>query len=168
MFRGGCSATCHTPRNSISTSFENAFLNAFDCFHPSSSALVYILYANGTCWWLHVGRRPTLWIIPARLSGDQLNGFANSILGRLTTGQCRHRAKTQRCKSDHGPGLGEWSSISWFIDDSWLRLQFCIKNSYPPVGSYQIPELQMGCSGLTHNVGIEVARNGHVKVLVEI
>ena len=54
------------------------------------------------------------------------------------------------------------------VDDSWLHLQFCIKNSYPPVGSYQIPESQMGYSGLTHDVGVKVARNGHVKVLVKI
>jgi hypothetical protein len=59
-------------------------------------------------------------------------------------------------------------SISWFIGDSRLHLQFCIKNSYPPIGSDQQQEPQMGYSGFTHNVGIKVARNGHVKVLAEI
>ena len=54
-----------TPTKSISTSTENAFLNATLCFHPVSSVRVYILYANGTCWWLHAGRRPTLCTMPA-------------------------------------------------------------------------------------------------------
>lgn len=40
-------------------------MNAVDCFQPSSSVRVNIWYAKGTCWWLHAGRRPTLWIIPA-------------------------------------------------------------------------------------------------------
>ena len=52
--------TNQTPTNSISTSLENVFLNAFDCFHPRSSVDVYILYAKGTCCVLEIGRRPTL------------------------------------------------------------------------------------------------------------
>jgi hypothetical protein len=32
-----------TPTNSMGTSIENAFLNALDCFHPTSSTLVNIL-----------------------------------------------------------------------------------------------------------------------------
>lgn len=48
---------------SMSTSMQNAFLNTVDCFHPISSLSVNILYANGTCSWLHAGRRPTYWCI---------------------------------------------------------------------------------------------------------
>jgi hypothetical protein len=54
-----------TPTNSISTSMLNAFLNKLLCDHPTSSARENILYAKGTCWWLHAGRSPTLCIIPA-------------------------------------------------------------------------------------------------------
>ena len=50
---------------SMSTSIENAFLNAVLCFHPSSSVRVYILYANGTCWSFPAGSTPTLCTIPA-------------------------------------------------------------------------------------------------------
>ena len=48
-----------TPTNSMGTSTEKAFLNALDCFQPSSVTSVYILYAKGTCWWLHAGSKPT-------------------------------------------------------------------------------------------------------------
>lgn len=41
--------TDQTPMKSMSTSMENAFLNAVLCFQPSSSVRMYILYANGTC-----------------------------------------------------------------------------------------------------------------------
>ena len=58
--------TYHTPTNSMSTFMENAFLNAMLCCQPVSSHWVYILYANGTCWWLPAGKSPTLWSIPAR------------------------------------------------------------------------------------------------------
>ena len=39
-----------TPRNSMSTSIQKAFLKAFDWAHPASSGRAYILYAKGTCW----------------------------------------------------------------------------------------------------------------------
>lgn len=48
-----------TPRSSMSTSIENAFLNAVLWRHPRASSRQYILYAKGTCWWLLLGRRPT-------------------------------------------------------------------------------------------------------------
>ena len=51
--------TYHTPTNSISTSIENAFLNALLCFHPVSSSRLNILYTKGICWWSPAGRRPT-------------------------------------------------------------------------------------------------------------
>ena len=51
--------TDHTPTNSISTLIENARLKAVLCFQPLSSSVMYILYAKGTCWWLHTGKRPT-------------------------------------------------------------------------------------------------------------
>lgn len=57
--------TYQTPTNSMSTLIENAFLNATLCFHPFSSHWVYILYANGTCWWFPAGSSPTLWSMPA-------------------------------------------------------------------------------------------------------
>ena len=50
---------------SMSTSIEKAFLKAVLCRHPSWSVRVYILYANGTCWWLYDGSKPTLCSIPA-------------------------------------------------------------------------------------------------------
>lgn len=51
--------THQTPRNSTSTSTEKAFLKAELCSHPNASSWVYILYANGTCSLLSVGRSPT-------------------------------------------------------------------------------------------------------------
>jgi hypothetical protein len=51
--------TYQTPMNSILTSTEKVFLNKLDCFQPSSLTVVNILYAKGTCWWLHAGRSPT-------------------------------------------------------------------------------------------------------------
>ena len=41
--------TDQTPRNSISTSIEKAFLNSLDCLNPHQLSSVYILYAKGTC-----------------------------------------------------------------------------------------------------------------------
>ena len=58
--------TDQTPMKSMSTSMENAFLNAVLCFQPSSSVRMYILYANGTCWLLCAGSSPTLCSMPAR------------------------------------------------------------------------------------------------------
>ena len=72
----------HAPRKSTLTSTEKAFLKCLLCCHPNSSSRVYILYANGTCWWFPGGSRPTcevverswssyvhgqtLWIMPAK------------------------------------------------------------------------------------------------------
>ena len=51
--------TDHTPTNSISTLIEKARLKSLLCVQPSSLSVIYILYAKGTCWWLHTGKRPT-------------------------------------------------------------------------------------------------------------
>src|SRR5258705_6993679 len=64
--------TNQTPINSMGTSTQNAFLNSLDCSQPMSSERLYILYANGTCWKLPAGSRPTLCSMPARLLKCQI------------------------------------------------------------------------------------------------
>ena len=64
--KGKAMATYQTPIKSMSTSIENAFLNAVLCDQPTSSVREYILYANGICWRLCAGRSPTLCSMPAR------------------------------------------------------------------------------------------------------
>lgn len=101
--------THHTPRKSIPTLVENALLNAFDCCQPNRSTLLYILYANGTCWKLSAGSNPTLCNIPAKLIKVRIR-IESEVLSQhltkvLTSEQCRHRGRSlinRRCSANGG------------------------------------------------------------------
>ena len=107
---------------------------------------------------------------------DQLNGLRESfgVRGKLTTEQCRRRAKTQRYKSDHELGLGGGRgrlSIPLVHWQYLVRLTVLHKKFISICGiilATRGTDRNNEINGLTHNVSVKVPCNGHVEVLVEI
>ena len=118
--------TDHTPTNSISTLIEKARLKAVLCTHPELLSVVYILYAKGTCWLLHTGKRPTCFVVwkVYYVDNNKVNKYSTDLVNP------KKNRKEMRKKNLH---LVEWVWLTFQQEHErykhLVRIRKC--KSYP-------------------------------------